>query len=229
MATAKKTTKKTVKKTTSLKGQVQEAKAEVKSTVRKKPSKKTIIFFLAVIIIAVLVYVFRGLFVAATVNGELIPRWTLSSSIEGQYGEEVLQDLIVKKLILQDMAKNSISVSEEELSAEIKKTEDALKEQGRTLEEALPTIGLKTHEQFKERTMIEMLLKKKFSKDTAVTDEEVEKYLTDNAEVLPVDENAEALKSSIKEQLTQQKLQEKVQTWIQELQAKATINRFVSF
>ncbi len=228
MATAKKTVKKVSKKTVSSKALMQEAKVEPKASVRKRPSKKTILFFLGVVIVAVLIYLFRGFFVAATVNGELVSRWTLNQQMEKQVGEKTLNDLITKKLILQEMKKKGIVVSDDEVNAEIKKIEDALKEQGRTLDEALQAQGISKVE-LNEQLKIQKMIEKLFSKDSTVSEEEVDKYLTDNADVLPADENPEVLRASVKEQLKQQKLTEKFQTWLQELQAKATINRFVQF
>lgn len=228
MATAKKSAKKVSKKTAAPKALVKEAKVDSKASIRKKPSKKTILFFLCVVIIAILIYLFRGFFVAATVNGELIPRFTLNQQMEKQVGEKTLNDLITKKLILQEMKKKGIVVSDDEINAEIKKIEDALKEQGRTLEEALQVQGI-SRVDLNEQLKIQKMIEKLFSKDAKVTDEEVDKYLSDNADVLPADENPEVLRGSIKEQLKQQKLTEKFQKWLQELQAKATINRFVQF
>lgn len=225
---AKKTTKKTVKKSAPAEKNVASAKIEKKSAIRRRPSKKTVLFFLAVIILAGLIYFFRGFFVAATVNGEVIPRWTLNQKMEKQVGESTLNDLITKKLILQEMKKNGVAVTDEDVQAEIKKIEDALKEQGRTLGEALLTQGI-TREELDEQLRIQKMIEKLFEKDAVVSDEEVEKYLTDNADVLPTEEEPEVLRTQVKEQLRQQKLTEKFQAWLQELQTKATINRFVSF
>lgn len=226
MPTTKKTTaKKTTKKTTST------AAMEVKeSSVKtfKRPSKKMLIFILAVVVVAVLVYLLRGMFIAATVNGEIIPRWTLNTQMEKQIGEATLNDLISKKLILQEMQKKGITVTDEEVAAEVKKIEDALKEQGRTLDEALGLQGINRSE-LDEQLQIQKMIEKLFEKDAVVTDEEVDTYLKDNADVLPADEDQEALRIQVKEQMRQQKLTEKFQAWLQELQAKATINRFVEF
>lgn len=233
MATAKKTTKtKSVKKQPSSVASQTVSSSTAKKFNFSKPSKKMFVLFLAVIILGILIYLFKGFFVAATVNGEIIPRWAVIQKLEKANGEGALNYIITTKLIYREMEKDNISVTTEEVNAQIKKIEDALTAQGRTLEQDMQLKGFATREEYFDFTKINMLLRIKFEKDIVVTDEDVEKYLTDNKEALALDEATEdmdLIKQQIKEYLEEQKLQEKIQPWLESLQQKAAINRFVQY
>lgn len=234
---AKKTTKKAVKKTTVKKEssqasiKVEEKKTPATSTsssYKKYMTKRNGLIILGLIILGVLIYVLRGFFVVATVNGQPITRVQVVQELEKQNGKKTLDSLVTKTLILQEMEKKNITVTDAEVNAEIKKIEDALKQQGRTLSDALAQQGL-SQADLQEQLKIQKMIEKLFSKDVAVTDAEVTKYIEDNKEALPADQDPNTLKSTIKEQLKQQKLTTKFQTWLTEVQKKAKINYIVNY
>ncbi|MFY9541518.1 MAG: peptidylprolyl isomerase [Dethiobacteria bacterium] len=83
--------------------------------------QKAILLVLALVIVgAVALIIFMQHDPAvAVVNGEKIKRSELYTIMYMQYGKEFLDDLIVERLILQEGKKRGISVSKEEIDAEI--------------------------------------------------------------------------------------------------------------
>jgi hypothetical protein len=106
-----------------------------------------------VVVILVLAYIFKGQFLAASVNGELISRHTVISELESISGKEALNSLIIKRLIAQAASNKNISISDEEINTEIKKAEDQIKARGGTLDQYLVTQGA-TMEVFKKQIII---------------------------------------------------------------------------
>lgn len=228
MATKKATARKSVKKTEIKESSVQPA---VVSKTAPKISKKVAIAILAAIILGILLYIFRGFFIAATVNGEPISRLALVQEMEGQYGKTTLDTFVAKTVILQEMKKKNITVSDSEVNAEIQKAKDSLKSQGLTLDEALKQKKM-TMATLIDQIRIQKMVEKLFGKDIKVTSEQIDKYMKDNEAIFPpVTEASEAakLRETVKQQLGQQQLSQKFQAWLTPLQQKAKIQYFVSY
>lgn len=195
---------------------------------KKIISRKKMGILIGVVIIGVLVYVFRGYFVAAMVNGEPITRLSLIRELESQYGKQALEGFVEKAVILQEMKKKNISVSDAEVQVEIKKAKDSLKAQGLTLEDALKQRNM-TLPTLIDKIKIQKMIEKLFSKDLQVSDQEISTYMEKNKDSFPPTEDPKKLRESIIAQLKQQKLSAKFQTWLSDLQKKAKIQYFVSF
>jgi len=200
--------------------------------VQKVPSvrfrKSYAIIILAVILIGALLYAGRGLFIAATVNGEPISRLAIVSELERQSGKQALDSMVTKTLILQEAKKRNVSVTEREIDDEIKSIESNLKQQGQNLEQVLALQGL-TRASLRDQIRIQKIVEKLLGKGISVTDKEVADYIASNSATLPQETNQQDLQNSIKQQLQQQKLSERFQTWIAELRQKAKINYIVTY
>lgn len=198
----------------------------------KKPSrlatKRNAIILAVLIVFGILLYMGRGLFVVVMVNGHPITRLALVQELEKQSGKKTLDSLVSKELILQKMKKQNITVTDAEVNAEIKKIEDTLSKQGRTLTDALAQQGL-SRADLLDQLRIQKMIEKLFAKDAVVTDKEITKYMTDNKDALPQGQDEATIKASVKSQLAQQKLTAKFQTWLADLQKKAKIQYFVNF
>lgn len=230
MATKKSSAKKSVKKVET-KEVTSPSQSSKVSRQTPKISKKIAITVIALVVIGILLYLFRGLFVAATVNGEPISRLALVKELEGKYGKQTMDSFVAKTVIFQEMKKRNITVSDEEVNSEIKKAQDALKAQGLTLEEALAQKSM-SKEELVDQIKVQKMVEKLFGKDVKVTDKEIQKYMEDNKDVLPpATEATEAaqLKEQVKQQLSQQQLAQKFQEWLAPLQQKAKVQYFVTF
>ncbi len=183
--------------------------------------KQEIVSLIILVSVVAALYFAKGFFVAAVVNGRPVSRFTVLSELEKQGGAQTLQSLVQKELILQEAKKQKITVSNEEIDAELAKAEDSLKASGTTLDQALAQRGL-TKANVIDQIRIQKLVEKLLGSQIEVSDQELEDYIKTN-KLEKEDSNA------IKEQLKQQKLYEKYQAYIADLESKAKVNYWVKY
>lgn len=193
----------------------------------RKVSLKSVLIVLVVVVLLALVYYYRDAFVAATVDGRPISRLSIVRSLEKQYGNQALQSLINQKLIQAAVDKAGVTISREELDAEIKKYEDQLSAQGLTLDGELRGQNM-TRAEFEKNVTLQKRVEKLLEPKTQVTDEEVTAYLTANKVTIPEGKDAE-YRAQAKEQLKGQKFGQEAQAWINELKTKASVKVFVKY
>lgn len=193
-------------------------------------TKKRIIIIAVIGIVAFLLYSFKGFFIAATVNGQVISRLSVIKELESQGGKRILENIVTQALIQQEAKKKNITVKEEDINKEISSTEAQLAEQGQNLEQWLSFQGM-TKETFREQVRLQKIVEELLGKDIAVTDAEIADFTEKNKEVLTERAGSDSAKVTVvvKEQLKRQKLNEKVQPWLAELQKNAKVNYFVSY
>lgn len=197
----------------------------------KKPinvSKKYVALIATILLLGALLFYFRGLFVAAVVNGQPISRLEVVRQTEQQAGKQTLDTLVRNALIEQRAKEQNITVSDQEINDEIKKLQDNLSKQGQNLDQVLKAQGM-SQDDLKKLIRLDKLVQKMVGKDIQVTDAEVTKYIEDNREALPQETEEAELKKQVTEQLKQQKTNEKVRTWLADLQKNARINYFVEY
>lgn len=203
------------------------ALAKIKN--KKLKIKNSRVFIpLLVIVAAGLLFYFKGLFVAALVNGVPITRVAVIKELEKQGGKQTLSSLVNQTLILQEAKKKNIQLSQEEIDAAAKQIEDSLKSQGQNLDTALAVQGMTRQDflmQLKLRGLVEKLLADKIK----VSDKEVADYIETNKDTLPTDLKESEIKKGVREQLKQQRMAGKSQEWLTNLQKNAKINYFVNY
>src|SRR3989344_1396839 len=179
-------------------------------------SIKTGVVIAVVLVAGALAYGYKSLLIAATVNGSPISRLSVISELEKKSGKAALDELITKKLIDDEAQKKGITVSDDEVSAEITKIDDQIKEQGMT------------ESDLRLQITIQKKLEKLLADKTQVTDAEIKKFIADNKVVAPAGQE-EAFKNQAMEQLRQNKLRDAVGLLIESLRSQATINYFTSY
>lgn len=192
-----------------------------------KINKKVLIIVASAILVLVLAYLAKGFFVAALVNGQPISRWSVMSTLEKESGKDLLESLIVEKLIAAEAKAQKLEVADAELEAEIKKIEEQITAQGGELNEALAQQGM-TLEILQKQILLQKQVEKLLADKVAVTDEEVSQYITDSQTVIP-DGQESSVREQIKSQLANQKLNMEAPSYIEELKAKAKIKYFVNY
>lgn len=202
--------------------------SSISSRFPRSINRNYLMIALGILVLAGLLYLGRSLFLAAVVNGQPITRVAVISELEKQSGKQALDTLITKTLILQEARKQNVTVSQDEINAELKRIEDNVKASGQTLDEVLALQGM-SRESLIEQIRIQKTVEKILGKQIQVTDKEVQDYISKNSETLGSDPNSQETKNNVKQQLTQQKLSEKFQTWLDDLKKKAKINYFVSY
>ena len=198
-----------------------------RQTVKIKINKKTAIIIAAVIILGVLIYAGKGLFIAAIVDGSPISRLSVISKLEKTSGKKLLDSLIAERLVKNEVKAKKIVVSDEEINGEIKKIEDQIALQGGTLDEALIAENMSRND-LKTQIILQKELEKLVADRINVTDEEVAQYISDNKISIPVGEEA-ITAEQIKSEMKNQKINQEADALVLVLKAKAKINYFVNY
>lgn len=183
---------------------------------------------IVIVLIGLTIYLLRGLFVAAVVNGQPISRLRVVQEAEKQSGKQSLNTLVRNTLIGQEAQKQHVTVGDDEVNAEVKKTQDNLKKQGQNIDQVLAMNGM-TMDDLKQLIRLDKLVQKMVGKNIKVTDQQVNDYIDKNKDTLPTGQNEAQLKTTVKNQLYQQQLNTKVQAWLTDLQSKAHILYFVQY
>lgn len=181
----------------------------------------------AILIVGALAFM-QGYVVAATVNGKPITRLSVIKELEAQSGKKALESRIQEMLIASELAKAGVSVSKEEIDAEIQKIEAQVSGQGGTLKDALAAQGM-TEEDLRGQIEEQKQIEKMFADKVQVTNEEVAAYIKDEKLVASQGESAEAHTAEVKEQLRRQKIQTEAQAWISGLATGAKIKYYVNY
>ncbi len=163
---------------------------------------KRFVLGLAAIIIFSILYLFKGLFVAAVVNGQPISRISVVRDLERRSGAETLDSLITQALIFQEAKKQNVTVTDEEIDSVLKEIEASLKDQG-GLEELLLLQGM-TKDDLVDQIQLQKLIEKILADKITVTESEIKEYIELNSETLPQDATDEEINELAKNQLEQQ-------------------------
>jgi foldase protein PrsA len=235
-SSTKKTTRKTATKTEKVKSTaaVAAVKSEPEKTQKITASQQTIklrrpyiILIIVIVLLGAALYYFRGLFVAAVVNGQPISRLAVVQQAEKQSGKQTLDTLVRDALIEQEAKKENVTVSDKEVNDEITTLQNNLKKQGQTLDQVLAAQGM-SEDDLRNLIRLDKLVQKMVGKNVKVSDKEVNQYIAKNKDSLP-STNEAALKKQVRAELVQQKTNEAVQSWLADLQKKANIVYFVQY
>lgn len=188
-------------------------------------SKKTMAILIILLLIGAVFY-FKDYFLAATIDGKTISRWSVIERLEKQSGKQMLDSIITEKLIQNEAEQQGLAVTDEEVAAEIKTIETSVAAQGSTLEEALAGQGL-AMEDFKKSLKLQKALEKLLSDKIKVTEEEINQSLGDKAGIPAGKE--EEIREQIAQQLKSQKLNQEASKYIEELRAKVKIKYFMQY
>lgn len=227
MARKRKSTKLAKKKVV-----VKEEIAEVKaSKFAIKLPKKLFLYLLILAVVIGGVYFGRKVFFAASVNGQLINRFSVIKDLEKQGGQKVLDTIILKTLINQEAKKRKLSISQSEIDAEMQKIEFNVSSQGSTLDTLLAQQGM-TKDDLIGEIKVQLLVTKMVDKNISVTDKEVDEYLAsqNSQNSLSLSQPTPGLsRVQAKTAIKQQKLQGEIQKFVADLKAKAKINYFIKY
>jgi len=192
-----------------------------------KISIKTATIIVVIIILGVLANIYKGLFIAATVNGSPISRLTIIQKLEKTSGKNLLDSLITEKLIQDEVNVKKIIVSNDEINARIKEMQDQIVAQGGTLDAMLSAQGM-TMDDLKTQIILQKEVEKLVADKINVTDEEVAQYIKDNAISIPSGQEA-TITAQIKDELRNQKLSTEGNALIANLKSQAKIRYFVNY
>ena len=194
----------------------------------KKKLTQLSILVVVLIILGAIMYRYRGLFVAATVNGTPIGRLDVVREAEAQAGKKALDFMIVTTLIEQEAKKKNISISNEDIAAQVKKIQDSVAAQGGTFDDFLKQQGI-TEDQLKKDIILQLRLEKLVNNQPDVTDAEVDAYIKNNGVTIDSKQDQTSLRNQIKDQIKQNKFNDAARTYVSTLRSQAKINYFVNY
>ena len=241
MATKKKeissTNKKVSKKVKSTSGGKTSIKKTGKVPSESKTSKKEsqnimkskkYIAFVVILIIAGILYLLRGQYLAAMVNGIPITRFTVLQKLEDQSGQQILDQLVSESLIKQEARQLNVNVRESDIDAEIAEIQENIEKQGQNLQDLLAFQGM-TMEDLRGRIDTQLTLEKLLEDRVTIEQSEVDDFIKQSANSLPEDMSTEEIEELARDQLVQSKLQSEIQKYLQELKDSADIQYFGNY
>ncbi len=190
---------------------------------RRSIPVKWIILVVVVAAVLALLYYFRSVFIAATINGKVISRYSVVKELEKQMGAQVMDSIVVQTLIEQKATTAGLTVTAEDIEKEIKIIEENLSQQGTTLDDALKAQGV-TRAAVERDIRFRKLAEKIVADKVSVTDEEIAKYIEENKQFLPPAESDEKMKEQVASMLSQQKFSAMFQEWLTAAKAEADIS-----
>lgn len=202
------------------------AKASSKKSEVIKINKRSAVIFAGIILLGGLVYGGMYCLVAATVDGMPISRISVMHGLERASGKAFLETLISERLINDAARTKGITVNDADIALELANIEAGLAAQGANMDELLAAQGM-TRDSLKTQMVIRKKVELLLADKIAVTEAEVDQYITDAKITLEAGKEAETRKA-ISEQLKGQKLQKEAAGYVEGLRTGANI-RFFGF
>ena len=192
----------------------------LKNSLKKKHTLRMAIIVAVLIVLGTFALKYRYFVVPATVNSQPIFFWDYVAKLHQLAGEQILNQLISERVILQEAMNKGVSVTPEEFDAEVKKVEDQLTQSG-GLDTFLTSQSM-TRKEFDNQMRLSLLVKKLVETEVSVSDDEINKEYTENAaDYKDMDENQ--AKQKIQLNLREQKIQEQITPWLEGLKTNANI------
>lgn len=180
---------------------------------------------IGILIVILLVWRFRSVFIVSTVNGEPISRLELYNVLSQRYGAQTLDTMISERLILGGTRQKGIFVTSDEINSKIKEITDRLKG-SMTLKDALAAQGM-TEPMFRKQVEIQLAVDKMFTKESTVSSKDVDDYISQNAETYKTATNPAVVREEVSGILKQQKVSDLFEKWFTELRQSAKIQKSI--
>ena len=203
-------------------------KEAVNSIGKEIKKNKALVLALLVLGLGALLYNYKSLFIAATVQGKPIYRWEVIKVLEAQLGEQALNNIIEKKLVQNEAAAKSIVVSQDEINIKIATIQDGIVQGGQTMEQFLAQNGM-TEADFRDQVRHIALIEKLMQDKVTVTEEEVTQYIEENKENFPEITDDEQGRSLVRESLKQTKMSQEYYNYIAELKTTGNVNILINY
>lgn len=178
-----------------------------------------------------LIYAFQKQTSAAIVNGETVSRSDLDRRLEQSYGSDTVQKMIDETLVLQQGAKEKVTVSQGDIDAKKKQIEQQIAPE--KLDDALSSRNLSMSD-LERQIRIQIILEKILGAQVSVSDADIQSYFDQNKDTLATEHNKKSaelnvdeVRGEITDAVRNQKISEKYQSWIADLRSKATIKTFL--
>lgn len=178
-----------------------------------KSNKRIIAIIIALVIVATtLISIFANMNAGgdtvATVGDEKITKDDLYEALVKANGQQVLDTLVIKKIIQLEAKKNNIDVTKDEIQEELNETIENFggKE---AFNNALQYYGL-TEEQIKEDIEINLYVNKLLKSEIEITEDEMKNYFEENKDSFKQEEQVKASHILVKDEETAKEIKKKL-------------------
>lgn len=192
------------------------------SLIKIKSSKKIYIVLLIIIIILLAVYK-KSWFVAATVNTTPITGLELQMRLNEQFKDQILNQLINEKIILDEARKGNALPTEVEIDQKISELETNVG--GAEVLDSLLIQQGQTRVTLRDQIRLQLAISKLYDNQASISAEEVENFIKQNAASLQSTDSAKQKEEAFN-LLKQQKVSQIFNQKFQELRQKANIKIF---
>lgn len=184
---------------------------------------KKVYIVLALALLIILIMWRPGWFIAASVNGQPITNFELLYKINQQFRKQTLEQLIDERLVMDEVRKNNIIVTESEINQRLSQLENNV---GGTqvLDNLLASQG-QTRETLRSQLKLQLGIEKLYQNEATVSASEVEAFTDKNKDRLQATDSASQVKEA-QQLLKQQKTGEIFRERFQSLKTKAKIKVF---
>lgn len=198
--------------------------ADPETPTQKKFPTKYLYLIVALLALSALVLANKGMLVAAVVDGKPIFSWELNRVLVDRYGKQTLEGMISERLIAGEAGKQGIVVAPSDVAGREEEIVKGLGS-GMSLEEILKIQGL-SKDEFDRQITMQLTVQKLLGKDLSITEADVDNYIATNRALLVATEEA-ALRAEARQVILDAHIGNKLQSWFNELKAKAKILRFL--
>jgi hypothetical protein len=177
-------------------------KPNLSQVISYRPTKQVYLALVVAVLLIAAAYN-KSWFIAATVNGKPITNFELMSRMNTQYREQVLNQIVNEKILLNEAEKNHVVVGKKELDDREKQMVDNVG--GKQSFETLLAQQGQTETSFRNQLEVWMTIEKLYDKDASVSADEVNKYIEQNKDQMQSTDSAKQ-KTEATDAIKQQKL-----------------------
>jgi hypothetical protein len=165
---------------------------------------------------------YGNFFVAASVNGKPIMRFSLWQRLEKRFGSQVIDEMANEEIIHGEMQKKGIKVAKSDIDARVKELETRFKGK-KALDQMLTLQGMSRDDL---RTQLELQIAiEKLVPAQKVTDQEIQEAYYINPEQYG-EELTDEVKQQIKNQLLQQKTSKVFSEWFEKVKKQVKVVKY---
>lgn len=190
-------------------------------------STRSALVLSGIIVLLALIFVYKSFFVAAVVNGSPISRYAVVAEAEKRAGKATLDTMIIQKILANEVSKNGITVSADEINAELVLVEGRFAAQGTTLDAMLLSQGM-TRDDVTKQIITQLQVQKLLGDKIAVTDAEINQFITTNKVTVPEEKEAE-LRTQVAAQIKQEKTNKEGSALVESLRSSAKVTLYVQY
>ena len=186
-------------------------------------SRKTAIIVLIVVAVLLLGWFKKSWFVAATVNGSPITNVEVLERLNDQYRTSTLSQMVNEKLITNEIKRNNIVVSDDELNNRIAQLEASFG--GKEMLDNLLSQQRQSRADLERDLRLQIAIEKLYGSQASVSAEEIDAFILENRDQLTASDAA-GMRKEAEDTLKQQKTSQIFNEKFQELKQNAKITIF---